>query len=278
MLEETVTTPAVVDTNVAATPPGGTGGKPWYDGADTETIGYLTNRGLDKKDAKDVALETIKAHREAQKMLGVPSDQILRFPKDAADEAGWKAVYAKLGVPGKAEDYDVKAATDPDFGKSFQAAALANNLTKAQAEGILKDVQKYTADKTSAADAERQAQIQNEQTALKKDWGFNWEANRMIARNAATKLGITPEAIEAIEKGAGYKATMSALLKVGQAIGEARFVTSETTGNVLTVEGAVARKAELMRDTTWAGEYLAGKAGNVREMTSLNTIIASGMK
>lgn len=255
-------------------------GEPWYKGADTETLGYLQNRGLDKKTAAEVAFESIKAHREATAKLGVPADQLIRMPKDAADEAGQKALYERLGKPADDKGYDFKEIEAVDANKPFaefmRKSAFAQNLTKAQAEGLAKDLAKFANDTQTSANADQEAAITIERDALKKDWGFNFQANTVIARNAAQKLGIEPKAIEGLEKVAGYRATMEALRKIGVAIGEAKFVTSEVTGSVMTRDGAVARKAELMRDTAWTAKYLAGDVQAGREMTNLNTIIVGG--
>src|SRR5881394_756652 len=43
---------------------------------------------------------------DAEKLVGVPADQVLRVPKDAADEKGWNAVWSRLGKPTDAKGYD----------------------------------------------------------------------------------------------------------------------------------------------------------------------------
>lgn len=260
---------------------GDEGAKPWYDGADAETIGYLQNRGLDKKDAKEVALASIKAHREAVSKLGVPPDQIVRLPKDANDVEGQKALYARLGKPDSPDKYDLKAAEDggasAEFVDFLRKTSDKLNLTADQARELAKDFIVYADGSTKGEEANETAALEQERADLRKEWGPNFNANLTIARMAAQKVGIPPEAVAAIEEAAGYKVVMTALQKIGMAIGEARFVTSETTGNVMTREGAIARKAELMKDTEWTTKYLNGDANKVREMTDLNRIITAGM-
>jgi hypothetical protein len=198
--------------------------EPWFKGADDETVGYITNRGLDKKTPAEAALAAIKAHREAQSKLGVPTDQLIRLPKDASDERGWNDFYSRLGKPAKPEDYDLKAAKDAgaedgfiNFAREF---AFKNNLTKTQGEELAKQFVAY-AEKDGQTNQQAALEaIEVERTALKKDWGPNWDANRIIARETAVKLGITPEAVAALEKSAGYGAAMTALLKMGLALGE----------------------------------------------------------
>src|SRR5512138_734393 len=71
--------------------------KPWYDGLDGETIGHWDNKGWKKDDPKALATELTKAWKGLEKHFGAPADQILRLPKDAADDAGWSAVRQGLG-------------------------------------------------------------------------------------------------------------------------------------------------------------------------------------
>ena len=49
-------------------------------------MGFLQQRGWDTKPANEVVFQAIKSYREAAAHIGVPPDQILRMPKDAADE------------------------------------------------------------------------------------------------------------------------------------------------------------------------------------------------
>lgn len=262
------------DTSNTGVQPGANGAaEPWYKGADDETVGYITNRGLDKKTAAEAALTTIKAHREAASKLGVPTDQLVRFPKDASDQKGWDELYARLGKPAKAEDYDLKAAAEAGAEEGFinfaREFAFKNNLTKTQGEQLAKDFVAYAEKYGQTQEQSSLEEIEVERTALKKDWGPNWDANRIIAREAAVKLGIAPEAVAALEKAAGYQPAMQALLKMGMALGEGRFVSSEHTGNVMTASGAKERIAELKKDDAWVSKYLAGDVNARKEMTNL---------
>src|SRR5258708_32263958 len=100
--------------------------KPWYDGVDSDTVGYIQNRGLDKVDAKNAFLAAVKAHKEAEKLIGVPADQVLRLPKDANDTSGWNTVKDRLGRPKDASGEDftaVKESANEDFLKCAAEAA-----------------------------------------------------------------------------------------------------------------------------------------------------------
>lgn len=254
---------------------------PWYaDKLDAESVGYLQNRGLADKPADVVALETIRAHREAEKLIGVPANELVRLPKQPNDEAGWKAVYQRLGAPADAKDYDfanVKVGEKPleqaqiDF---LRASAATLHLSKDGAVQFAQAWAKQQNDVAAAAATERAFKLTEEKAALLKNWGANHDAFKVIAADAAKTLGVDPETVAALEGVLGYSKIMDMFLKIGQKTGESKFVhnPSDPTRN-LTREGAQARKSELMADAAWVKRYMEGGVAEGREMTQLNTLI-----
>lgn len=272
---------AAAAATAAAAAAAAAGAKPWYEGADPALIGHLQTKGWHEKTPAEAALLAITAHREAEKFIGHPADQVLKLPKDASDAEGWKAVWAKLGVPADAKDYDFAAVkfadgTEPtDAFKDFvRSTAHTLNIPKDQAGQLAASLVKYLEDGSTADAAERTAKLGEEQKALDADWGANKDANLFIAKQAAAKLGISAEAIQALEGQVGYAAVMQAMLKVGKSIGEDRFVNGGVNKDgILSREQAFSRKAELMQDSAWVKRYLDGGAAETREMTALNTLI-----
>lgn len=254
----------------------------WFAGADPELVGHIQNKGWHDKPANVAALEAIKAHREAERHIGVPADQILRVPKDAADEAGWNAVHSRLGKPAAATEYDISAVKFADgtdlsgeIADFVKATAFELNLPKDSAARLASSLTKYL-DGASAAEAgETAAQITEQKAILAREWGNNQEANLFIAKQAAAKLGVSPEAVAALEATVGYAETMKLFQKVGTAIGEDKFIASNggLNSGILTREQATARKAELMADSAWTKRYLDGDAQANRELQSLLVVI-----
>lgn len=256
--------------------------KPWYDGAAPEIVGHIQTKGWHEKPPHEAALAAIAAHREAEKFIGHPADHLLKVPKDAADAEGWKALHTRLGVPAEAKDYDLTGLKFSDgsepadsFTDWVKTTAHSLNIPKERAGEFAASFVKYLENDAAGEAAERSAKLVEEQKALDASWGQNKEANLFIAKQAAAKLGITPEAIQALEGQVGYAAVMQAMLKVGQKIGEDRFVSGGgiQADGILSREQAVSRKAELMQDQAWTKRYLDGDAAAVREMTALNTLI-----
>src|SRR5258706_4233645 len=126
---------------------------PWYQGVagiDQEVVGHWTNAGWINKKPEEIALEATRSWKAAEKHVGVPSDQILRVPKDIKDEAGWKAVWARLGKPAEAKEYDFSAikysdgtALDDTFVESARQWAFQHNLPKEAAVGMIQQFTKF---------------------------------------------------------------------------------------------------------------------------------------
>src|SRR5260370_9678121 len=81
--------------------------KPWFDGLAEPIKAHITNRGHDKEDAPTAAAKLAEAHFAAQRLIGVPPENVLRLPKDGADPHyidAYKRV-AALGAPADAAGY-----------------------------------------------------------------------------------------------------------------------------------------------------------------------------
>lgn len=255
---------------------------PWFQGkADAETVGYLQNRGWDSKSAEEVAFEAIKAHREAERHIGIPANELLRIPK-AGDEVATKAFWGRLGAPDDAKGYDfsgVKFSDESPLEDAF-VQEWANELAGAHvpkdvALRLTQKMVKMMENGETADAAERTAKLAEEKANLARDWGRNKDANMLIAKNAVAKLGISPDAVAALENQIGYKSVMDMFLKIGQSIGEDKFITNSgsATSGVMSREQAMAKLADLKADNAWTKRYLDGGAAEKREMAALHAII-----
>lgn len=276
----TAGTQAATATAATATTPA------WYAGADAEIIGHIQNRGWHEKTPAEAAVEAAKAHREAEKFLGVPKEQLLRVPKDAADEAGWNDVYSRLGQPKDAKEYDFtglkqgEADLELDTADADWLRGVANklHLSKDAARQLALEIDKHGSEGVTTQATEHQAALVVEKAELAKNWGPNMDLNLLAARQGAVKLGFDADTVGKLEGVVGYGKIMEALRRVGAAGTEAGFVANSGAGQggagVTTREQAVARRSELMNDADWGKRYMGGDTAAVREMTSLNTIIA----
>lgn len=253
----------------------------WHTGIDGELLGVAQNKGWKLDDPKVAFSSAATAYREAQRLVGAPPELMLRLPKDQADEAGWKQVYTRLGVPDDAKGYDFSGVKfsdgteiDAAFADSMRAALHGANVSKDRASDVVRAVVKFMDSADAEENAVKASKLTEEKAELAKNWGANEAANKFIAQQAATKLGIAPETVAALEGVVGYKAIMEMFHKIGTAIGEAKFVASEgNQSGVMTRDQAQAKKTELMADKAWRDRYIGGGAAERREMHALNVLI-----
>lgn len=256
---------------------------PWFKGFDAETIGHLQNRGWDKKQAPEVVAEAIKSWKEAEKLVGVPANQVVRLPKDASDEKGWDAVWQRLGKPNDAKLYDFSdvkfadgTALEDGFVNTVRETAFKLNLPKDTATAFTRAFAKYLDDADITEKAEKTAKLAEQKAALKTNWGKNEAANTFVAQRAAAALGIAPETVSALESVIGYDKIMEMFRSIGAKIGEDKFITGAQTpagGGAMTREEALAKKQDLMSNAEWRKAYLGGDKAKFREMQALEIII-----
>lgn len=245
---------------------------------DADTQGAFTNKGWNLKSPAEAAREALKSYREVEAHIGIPKDQLIRMPKDATDAAGWKALHDKLGVPSDAKGYDFKdikfadgKALDAPFVDAVAPALHAAGVAKDRAPEVLKAVVKFMDGAEQNAIAEKTAKLAVERDKIAKDWGSNMESNKFIVKQAVQKLGMSEEVVTAIEGAAGYAATMNAFLKLGQMMGEDKFVQTPPGGTpgVMTASQAEARIKELKGDSAWVSRFNAGGVAENREFEAL---------
>lgn len=276
--------PDVAAVAAAAAAAAANANKSWYDSFDADTKGYLQNKGLDKKTPAEAFLEASKFHREAEKFVGAPANEMLRLPKEANDPK-WEDVHKRLGKPADKKEYDFSTvkragdkALDEALSDTIRSAAWNSNVNKESAVRIAQDVVKYLDGVETATQAVKADKLIVEKAELAKNWGANAAANMVIAQGAAKALGVPPEAIAALEGQVGYAKVMDMMRNIGTKIGEDRFVNSPGGNNsgIMTRDQAVAEKNDLMADQAWKDRYLKGGVEEKRKMLALNTIITAG--
>lgn len=284
MAESAGTTTTTETTAAATTAAATTTSKPWYEGkVDDQLLGHMQTLGWHTKSPEDAAIEAAKAHREARSYIGMPETRLLKLPADPVkDSDGMRAVFQRLGAPKEAKEYDfanVKfadgAALDDVFSTTMRNALYNANVPKDAATGIVQSVVKFMEDAEKADHAEASAKITEARANLAKNWGSKFEANKFIAGQAAQKLGITPEAIQAMENAVGYDKVMDAFLQIGLKTGEARYIAGENPadGGIMSRQQAQARLAEMESDKEFGKRITAGETAAVREWKAVLTML-----
>lgn len=268
-------------------------GTPWYQGAegvDQEMIGHWQNKGWDATDPAKLAIAASKSQRDAEKLIGARVDHdLVAVPKDPT-KGDWNGVWTKLGKPATAAEYDFAGITKKDgsaldeaFVNSIRDVAFKANVAKGAAGDIVKGVLGYYDGLEARDSAETAAKLTEEKAALAKNWGttpdrLEQSPHMLAARKAVAALGVDAAAVQALEKGVGYGKVMSMFRDIAAKIGEDKFITGDGNGKgnqgLLTVDQAVARKAELMRDSVWGTKFLNNDQEAKREMNALDVIIS----
>lgn len=255
---------------------------PWHQGkVDGETVGFWQNKGVDISDPIVVATKITGMYREAERHLGVPSDQIIRVPKEASDPS-WKNVWQRLGAPADPKDYDFStvkrvdgSVPDEKFVGHMRETAGRLNLPKQTAVDVAASVVKFMDATRAAETAEKTAKLVVENDALNKNWGANKEANMFLAKQGAAKLGFTADLVDQLENVVGKAAILEGLRKVGVLSGEDKFIQGPGGApGVLTRDQAQAKLTELKKDAGWAKKLMDGDTETRNEFNALSLIIA----
>lgn len=251
---------------------------PWYaNKADTETVGHWQNRGWKVDDPAEIALAATKQARELEKHLGVPPERLLKLPGAATDETGWKDIWHRLGAPKEAKDYDLTSVKfggndlEQSFADTMRSALFAANVPSDKAASLVGQLVKWFEDQDKSEMSALASNLAAEKAKLSKDWGTDFDFNRLTAMQGAQRLGVTPEEVSKLEQTVGYSRVMEMFRKIGAGTTEDTFrgIQGGNIGNITTVAGAISRKAELMADKAWGARLLAGDADAVREWTDL---------
>lgn len=260
----------------------------WHTGVAPEVLGWWQNKGLPLDDPKTFGTKITELYQQAEKFIGAPPNEIVRMPKADAKPEEISAFRQRLGAPAEAKDYDFSAIKDAagqplsaPLADALRASFHAHGITKDAAPAVALDVVKALDSVKATQTIIDAGKLADERMKLEQNWGgkdsATYQFNHLQAMEGARRLGITPEAIKALESQIGYSSVMDAMRKVGAARSEDIFVQTPGPGGPngmpTTREGAMARKSELLADKAWGARFTAGDAEAKREYDNLNRII-----
>lgn len=260
----------------AAPPPAAPPPAAWHTGIDAEFIGHAQNKGWKLDDPKEAFSAAAKVARDLERHFGAPPDRIVRLPAADAKPEDLRSFYERLGAPKEAKDYDLSPIKDPAISDALRATMHDRGIPKDAANIIATQVAKAIDSKTTTDNSALTTKLDEQKQALAKNWGDKFAYNHLQAIEGARRLGIDPAGVKALEGVIGYDGVMEAMRKIGANTREDTFVergAGGPVGDVTTLEGAQARKSELMNDNGWVERYNAGGAAEKREMTRLNQMI-----
>ena len=234
---------------------------PWYGEVDTDTQGYIGNKGW--KGAADV----IHGYRNLEKLMGHDrAGRTLTIPKEGEDTSDF---YTKLGRPGKAEEYNF-GESDGELTDWFRSKAFDLGLSQDQASKLLSDWNEHVGELSEGQDADAKADYDNQWNDLKKDWGSAYDANINAAKKAAAKFGFEAEEIDAMEKALGPRKLFHRMSDIGRALAEDSFESGDREYNFrYSPSEAQNRISDLKNDSVFMQRYMSGDKDALEKMTRL---------
>lgn len=252
----TETTPPAATSTAAPTPTS------WIESLG-DLKGYAELKGW--KEPKDV----VSSYQNFEKFKGIPQERLLTLP-EKDDDPNWGNVYQRLGKPATKDDYKIDAG-EKETTEFVKNLFHESNLTQKQAENVLKKFTEFNSAKAQEAQKAVAQKLELEAGELKKEWGLAYNENVQKAKNAAQKLGIDGETIDALESVMGHKKLMGLFAKIGTSVSEDSFVSGKSQQfQNLTPDAARAKIGMLMTDKAWSSRYIGGEKSARQEFEALH--------
>lgn len=162
------------------------------------------------------------SHASLETMMG--RDKLV-VPTEHSSADEWNAFYTKLGRPEKADGYGIKRPDgvpdgiwDDKLVAGFQAKAHELGLTPKQASALVAWQLGTTQEAVKAAEAQATQAREQTVTALKTEWGADYETKLVAAKQAAIAVG--GDALLNNPKFSSDPDFIKVMAKVGEMIGE----------------------------------------------------------
>lgn len=213
----------------------------WLSGADDDTKGYIQNKGF------KTPLDVITSYRGLEKLRGVPAERLLTLPEKMDDAAALRPIYERLGAGKSPADYKLPV-PEGDKGEFAKKAAEWMHEIGVPVGMAVKLSEKWNAHKaetTASAKGQGEQLLVQQQDKLKAEWGSDYDKRFTVAKGTAKELGLTAEAIDALEQALGFDGVFRLLHGVGQKFGEDKFITGQLGGGGAGPKGIEQAKAEL---------------------------------
>jgi len=143
------------------------------------------------KDVKDLAT-LAKGYHGAQKLLGVPKDQLLRLPTDPSDAKQWDPLYKAIGRPEKPTDYKVTTPDgkplDPTFQESLYTVAHENGVSQKALEKLTHWIIERGNGVTKAQGEAAALATKTAVDGLKTEWGAAYDQKINEGQSAVAHL------------------------------------------------------------------------------------------
>lgn len=223
-----------------------------------------THKGLVESKGWKSADDVITSYSNLEKLVGADrAGRTILLPKDANDAEGLKAFRAKLGVPEKADDYQLPfpEGDSGDFSKTAATWFHKHGVPKAAAQEIAKEWNAFFEGMLKDEQTKAQGESEKQLNALKTEWGDKFDQNAEFARRFLRASGWDEAKVKKYEDTFGTASMLKDFFAWGSKTGEHNFAGGDGGGGFgMTPQAAKAKVDELrqqrLEDKISQKEYL----------------------
>jgi len=236
---------------------------------DTELRGWVENKGFTGAD------KMADSYRNLERLMGADkAGRTIVMPGEDASDADYGEFYGKIGRPDTAADYSIATPDggDPAFAEWAKGTFHELGLSSKQAEGLTEKWNSFTGEMNENQLTQYSGQVEEDDLALKKEWGAAYDKNINVSKAAAREFGLDGKTIEGMEKVMGFKGLMTFMQKVGSKLGEDSFDTGKTQDGfgTMTPAAAMSAIADLKLDDSFRSKLLGGDRDAQAKMDRLH--------
>lgn len=197
----------------------------WHSTYSNDFQGLLEKKGLSDLSQQEATESLAKSYTNLESMRNVKDENLYNVSGDMSDESR-ESLYNAMGRPESADKYSYETLeTDsPELVDAFKAASHTLGLTDKQVAGLIPQLNETIVSMVTNANEQTQTTNNEGLSALQKEWGGAWEANKNMATKAAEYFGINEEMQAAIVGSGNSAAMLKALNHMGGLMSEGAMV------------------------------------------------------
>lgn len=192
----------------------------WIDNVgDTDLRGWAESKGLQNATIENV----VGSYRNLEKLIGADrAGRTVVMPGPDADGDALNEFYTKLGRPTDPKGYELPVPEGHDGKMAEWASGVFHEagLTPKQAQVVAEKWNEYVGGMSQESQAAQQAQAQQAEAALRKEWGAAYEQKVNGIEQAASALGMNEKQLLGLREAMGPAAAMKFIDGLAEKLGE----------------------------------------------------------